>query len=255
VSAADEIEVPDEVAVVVLTGAGVSADSGVATFRDAGGLWEGHRPEEVATPAAWSADPEMVWRFYQTRRAALRSVEPNPAHFALVELERRLEAAGLPFTLVTQNVDDLHERAGSRALVHMHGELAGLLCEDCGRRCRDLERVDPGAFLACEACGQGRLRPDVVWFGELPYRLDEIERAVTRCTHFLAVGTSGVVYPAAGYLARARSVGATTWVQALEEPENRDPRDTFVAGRSAEVLPGLLQRLAREWGLPKGPSA
>lgn len=236
--------------VVVLTGAGISADSGLATFRDAGGLWEGHRPEEVATPAAWAADPEMVWRFYQTRRAGLGGVDPNPAHFALVELERRLAAAGRPFRLVTQNVDDLHERAGSQSLVHMHGELAVLRCESCGRRCRDLERVEPDAFLPCETCGFERLRPDVVWFGEIPLHMPEIERALSTCTHFLAVGTSGVVYPAAGYLQVARAVGAATWVQALDEPENRDPRDTFVAGRAAEVLPALLERLAREWDLP-----
>ena len=235
--------------VVVLTGAGISADSGVATFRDAGGLWEGRRPEDVATPAAWAADPRTVWRFYQERRSGLRAVRPNPAHVALVDFERRLAAAGWDFTLVTQNVDDLHERAGSQALLHMHGELAVLRCERCGRRERDLERVAPEPLLPCAACGFERLRPDVVWFGEVPFHMDAIEAAVSACTHFLAVGTSGVVYPAAAYLHVARAVGAATWVQALEEPENRDPRDVFVAGRAAEVLPGLLEGLEREWGL------
>src|SRR5262245_54893620 len=134
---------PAELAVVVLTGAGVSADSGVATFRGAGGLWEGQRIEEVATPQAWRRDPARVWRFYQERRAALPGVAPNAAHRALADLERRLAAAGARFTLVTQNVDDLHERAGSRALVHMHGELAVLRCERCDARMRDLEHVDP----------------------------------------------------------------------------------------------------------------
>ena len=240
---------PRELEVVVLTGAGVSADSGVATFRGAGGLWEGHAIEEVATPQAWRRDPELVWRFYQMRRAALSTVEPNAAHRALAELERRLAAAGARFTLVTQNVDDLHERAGSRSLLHMHGELALLRCERCGACVRDLEHVDPERYMPCARCTHERLRPDVVWFGELPYHMDEIERAVQRCTHFLAVGTSGVVYPAAGLLQAARTWGARTYVQALEEPENVYPGDLFVPGRAAEVLPALLERLSDEWGL------
>jgi NAD-dependent protein deacetylase/lipoamidase len=235
--------------VLVLTGAGVSADSGVATFRGAGGLWEGHALEDVATPEAWRRDPALVWRFYQLRRAALATVAPNAAHRALVELERRLTATGARFTLVTQNVDDLHERAGSRNLLHMHGELAVLACERCAARERDLEHVDPAAFVPCPGCGHARLRPDVVWFGEMPYHMDAIEAALEECTHFLAVGTSGVVYPAAGFLAQARASGARTWVQALDAPENVGHADTFVPGRAAEALPMLLAELAREWGL------
>jgi NAD-dependent deacetylase len=235
-------------AVVVLTGAGVSADSGLATFREAGGLWEGHRPEEVATPEAWAHDPAMVWRFYQMRRAALATVEPNAAHHALAAFEERLGAAGHAFTLVTQNVDDLHERAGSQDPIHMHGELSMLRCEACGGRVRDRTSLDPDGFLGCDACGHDRLRPDVVWFGEVPMHLDEIARALAACTHFLAVGTSGVVYPAAGFLAEARRRGAWTLVQALEEPENADPRDDFLPGRAAEVLPARLDELARELG-------
>ena len=238
-----------ELAVVVLTGAGVSADSGVATFRGAGGLWEGQRIEDVATPEAWRRAPERVWRFYQLRRASLATVVPNAAHRALAELERRLVAAGARFTLVTQNVDDLHERAGSRALVHMHGELALLRCERCDTRVRDLARVDPAEFVPCAGCGHARLRPDVVWFGEMPYHMDAIETELARCTHFLAIGTSGVVYPAAGLLALAREQGARTWVQALERPENVHPADAFVPGRAGEVLPELVASLAREWGL------
>jgi len=238
-----------DLAVVVLTGAGVSADSGVATFRGGGGLWEGLRVEDVATPAAWQRDAARVWRFYQQRRAALATVAPNPAHEVLAALERRLLAAGAGFTLVTQNVDDLHERAGSRQLLHMHGELAVLRCEGCGASVRDREHLDPARFVGCAACGHARLRPDVVWFGELPYHLEAIEAALARCTHFLAVGTSGVVYPAAGLLAQAREVGARTYVQSLEAPENLHRADTFVPGRAAEALPPLLERLAREWGL------
>jgi NAD-dependent deacetylase len=214
------------------------------------GLWEGQRIEDVATPQAWRRDPELVWRFYQLRRAALASVQPNAAHRALVELGQRLAAAGASFTLVTQNVDDLHERAGSWNLLHMHGELAVLRCERCAARVRDLERVDPAQFVACEACAHARLRPDVVWFGEMPYHMDAIERALERCTHFLAVGTSGVVYPAAGFLQFARESGARTFVQALERPENVHHCDAFLPGRAAEVLPGLLAEWGRDWSLP-----
>ncbi len=238
-----------ELAVVVLTGAGVSADSGVATFRGAGGLWEGHRIEDVATPAAWRRDPELVWRFYQLRRAALASVEPNAAHRALVDLEQRLTAAGARFTLVTQNVDDLHERAGSKNLLHMHGELAVLRCERCDARVRDLERVAPESFVPCAVCTHARLRPDVVWFGEMPYHMDAIDRALVRCTHFLAVGTSGVVYPAAGFLQLARESGARTFVQALERPDNVGAVDTFVGGRAYEAVPALIRILEMEWSL------
>ncbi len=237
-----------EFSLVVLTGAGVSADSGVATFRGAGGLWEGERIEDVATPQAWRRDPERVWRFYQLRRAALATVAPNAAHRALCELERRLAVAGARFTLVTQNVDDLHERAGIRALVHMHGELSVLPCELCDARVRDLEHVQPAEFVPCGACGHARLRPDIVWFGEMPYQMDAIEAALADCTHFLALGTSGVVYPAAGFLAFARERGARTVVQALERPENLHAADEFVAGRAAEVLPGWVERLLEEWG-------
>lgn len=227
---------------LVLTGAGISADSGVRTFRDAGGLWEGHRPEDVATPEAWARDPQCVWRFYQERRAQLATVAPNPAHFALAELAPRLTACGHRMTLVTQNVDDLHERAGSRPL-HMHGELAVLRCERCGERRRDLTALETHRFVACAACGHARLRPDVVWFGEVPYHLDAIDAALRDCTHFVAIGTSGNVWPAAGMLVAARDRGARTFVQALEPPANLDPIDQFVAGRAAAVAPGLLLRV------------
>ena len=227
--------------VVVLTGAGVSADSGVPTFRGAGGLWEGRRVEEVATPEAWAQDPAFVWRFYQLRRAALREVEPNAAHRALVELERGVGAAGGSFLLVTQNVDDLHRRAGAEELLHMHGELRLLRCEACGHTVRDEDRVDPDTFLPCERCGHERLRPDVVWFGEVPYHLERIQPALESATHFLAIGTSGQVWPAAGFLELARGVGAETHVFALDPPENADPRDAWVQGRAAETVPEFVR--------------
>jgi NAD-dependent deacetylase len=234
--------------VVVMTGAGISADSGVRTFRDHGGLWEGHRPEDVATPQAWRRERKVVWRFYQQRRAQLREVSPNPGHAALVALEQRVRAAGGEFTLVTQNVDDLHERAGSRP-IHMHGELAWLRCERCERRLHDLEQVDPDRFVRCDACGHDALRPDIVWFGEMPYHLESIELAVSTCSDFIAVGTSGVVWPAAGYLHEARRLGARTWVQSLDAPENLDPSDRFRPGRAAVAVPALVDELALELGL------
>jgi NAD-dependent deacetylase len=231
--------------VVVLTGAGVSADSGLATFRDAGGLWEGHQVEEVATPGAWAADPRLVWRFYQLRRAALGEVEPNPAHAALARLEAACARAEVDFLLVTQNVDDLHERAGSDP-VHMHGELAMLRCERCGHRERNLAALDPVTFVACSHCEHDRLRPDIVWFGELPMHLDRIERRLRRATHFLSIGTSGLVYPAAGFLTAARAAGAHTWVNSLDEPSNLHPSDDFHPGRAAEVVPRLVDELLVE---------
>jgi NAD-dependent deacetylase len=235
-----------ELSVVILTGAGISADSGLTTFRGAGGLWEGQRVEDVATPEAWRRDPARVWRFYQQRRAALATVAPNAAHHALVDLERRLTAAGARFTLVTQNVDDLHERAGSRSLLHMHGELSVLRCERCAARFCDLERLHPATFAACDACGHARLRPDVVWFGERPYHLEAIGAALVDCTHFAAIGTSGVVYPAAGMLAEARAAGARTTVLALERPENAYAADEVVLGRAVETVPVWIRSLFGE---------
>lgn len=192
--------------IVVLTGAGISAESGIPTFRDAGGLWEGHRPEEVATPEAFAADSGLVHRFYNRRRRDLAGCEPNAAHRALADLERRFDGE---FLLVTQNIDDLHERAGSRRVLHMHGELRKMRCT----RCRAVREPDGDLSVAsrCPACSAvGSLRPDVVWFGEIPFFLEEIGRAVTRCDLFVAIGTSGLVYPAAGFVDLAAAAGADT---------------------------------------------
>lgn len=229
-------------ALVVLGGAGLSADSGLPTFRGAGGLWEGRRVEDVATPQAWRRDPAAVWRFYQLRRAALVGARPNAAHLALARLQRELAARGAPLLLATQNVDDLLEQARAEAL-HVHGSLAHLRCERCGRVVHDLEHLDPDAFVPCGACGHARLRPDVVWFGELPRGLDEVERALDAASHFVAIGTSGQVWPVAGLLDIARRRGAATIVQALEAPENMAPQDDFRAGRAAEIVPGLVEEL------------
>ena len=236
--------------VLVLTGAGISADSGVRTFRDAGGLWEGHRVEDVATPEGWARDPKLVWRFYQERRAQLRTVEPNAAHHALAEFARRAAAAGHDTTLVTQNVDDLHDRAGSDVL-HMHGELVRLRCEMCEDVVENRDDLDPELFVRCFECEHPRLRPHIVWFGEIPLGLATIEQAMRRCTHFVAIGTSGKVWPAAGMLQQARDRGAVTWVQSLDAPDNLANGDRWRQGRAAVVVPTLLDELAHEIGLPE----
>ncbi|WP_413450435.1 NAD-dependent deacylase [Georgenia phoenicis] len=224
--------------VVVLTGAGISAESGVLTFRDSGGLWEGHDVEDVATPEGFARDPELVQRFYDARRRAVAGVEPNPAHRALVTLE---EALGEDLLVVTQNVDDLHERAGSRRVVHMHGELRRALCQACGSRPEweaDLVDLPP-----CPVCGRRALRPDVVWFGEVPYELERIDRAVRACELFVAVGTSGAVYPAAGYVALAASSGARTLELNLEPSEVSRYFDEVRTGPAAQLVPQWVAEL------------
>lgn len=228
--------------IVVLTGAGISADSGLPTFRGPDGLWEGHRVEDVATPEAWFRDPLLVWRFYRTRRARLLEASPNEAHLALARLGTALGRARVPFLLITQNVDDLHERAGSEPL-HMHGELARLRCEGCAYAPIDLDHLDEEAFLPCGWCGHPRMRPDVVWFGELPYHLGRIDEALSACSLFIAIGTSGLVYPAAGFLGRVRARCASTWVNSLDPPENLHPSDRYLPGRAVDVVPRLVAEL------------
>src|SRR5947208_8843543 len=192
--------------IVILTGAGVSAESGVATFRGPDGLWEGHRVEDVATPEAFERDPVLVHAFYDARRAKLGTVEPNAAHRALAWLDAEWLGELL---LVTQNVDDLHERAGSKRLVHMHGELTKGWCLACGERFGWEGPMGEGA--SCPACGaEGRVRPDIVWFGEMPYEMDRIEEALQASDLFVSIGTSGAVYPAAGFVQTACYCGART---------------------------------------------
>ena len=197
--------------IVILTGAGISAESGLATFRGPGGLWEGHRVEDVCTPEALAADPELVHRFYDDRRAALATVEPNAAHAALARLDAEWTGGLL---IVTQNVDDLHERAGAKRLIHMHGELLSALCAGCGDRGAWEGRLPPGT--ACGVCDSLGVRPDIVFFGEMPYRMDDIDAAIRDCDLFVSVGTSGAVYPAAGFVQTARYVGAATLEMNLE---------------------------------------
>jgi len=227
-------------AIVILTGAGISAESGLATFRGAGGLWAGQRIEDVATPEGFARDPGRVHRFYNERRAQLPEVAPNPAHLALAELERAWPGE---FLLVTQNVDDLHERAGSRKLIHMHGELAKARCRLCGR-------VLPwtGATAEdspCPGCGRIRaLRPHIVWFGEMPFELERIGEALAACGLFIAIGTSGNVYPAAGFVA-ATGPGARTLEVNLEPSLVADAFQEHITGKASECVPRLVARLLK----------
>jgi NAD-dependent deacetylase len=223
------------VRIVVLTGAGISAESGLATFRDAGGLWEGHRVADVATPEGFARDPGRVLRFYDARRRAAASVHPNAAHEALARLEKAL---GADLLVVTQNVDDLHERAGTRRLVHMHGELAKAWCTACDARTP--WTGDLAGRPECPHCGRRNLRPDVVWFGEMPYGLGEIERAVAACDLFVSIGTSGEVYPAAGYMALAGAAGAATLELNLVPSDPVVPFDEVRAGLATVVVPGWV---------------
>lgn len=200
--------------IVILTGAGISAESGIDTFRSAGGLWEQHRVEDVATPEGFARNPDMVLNFYDMRRAALANVAPNAAHEALGRLER--EFAG-DLLLVTQNVDDLHERGGAARVLHMHGELMSALCTACGMRSRwENTMIDRPP---CPVCRAPSLRPDVVWFGEMPYQMERIYAALERCDLFVSIGTSGAVYPAAGFVQEARVNGARCLELNLEPSE------------------------------------
>jgi len=228
---------------LVLTGAGVSAESGVPTFRAAGGLWENHPVEKVASPEGFREDPDLVWRFYSERRRKARDVRPNPGHDALAAIEERM---GDRFLLVTQNVDGLHRRAGSRRLVEIHGSLFETRCTDCDRP----PFPDDGEYETpptCEVCRKGRLRPAVVWFGELLdlERLGRIEGFMNEARGsrfvFLAAGTSGIVYPAAGLVLEARAAGAETWLVNADAPDNLGAFHHFVQGPSGRILPGLVE--------------
>lgn len=223
----------------MLTGAGISAESGVDTFRDKDGIWSKIDYRDVATPQGFERNPGLVHDFYNQRRRGMASVEPNAAHFALAELEREFHS---DFLLVTQNIDDLHERAGSRQLIHMHGELAKALCMNCGSRHE--WRDDLSTSVPCPVCNHtGLMRPDVVWFGEFPYQMDEIEAALGTCDLFVSIGTSGNVYPAAGFVEEARSAGAYTVELNLEPSEGRNLFAEAIHGRATEIVPAFAKQL------------
>jgi NAD-dependent deacetylase len=238
------LDIRPDSSVVVLTGAGISAESGIATFRDAGGLWEQHDVRQVATPEGFAANPDLVWRFYSERRRQARTVEPNAGHFAMAALERFLAARGR-FTLVTQNVDGLHQRAGSRRILPVHGSLYRTRCAnvDCenGSKSWDDESLHLDGAPHCHKCG-GLLRPDIVWFGEYldPAIESAAREAIADCDLFLAVGTSGAVWPVAGYVEIALARGALTVLVNLERPENVSRFSEVHLGKAAELLPLLL---------------
>ncbi len=231
--------------IVILTGAGVSAESGIDTFRSEGGLWEQHRVEDVATPEAFERDPELVLRFYDMRRAAIQTKEPNAAHFALGRLDAEWQGGLL---IVTQNVDDLHERAGAQIglengrLLHMHGEHLNAWCTACDMRHQ--WRATLIERPACPACGvSGQLRPDIVWFGEMPYRMDEIYTALNRADLFVSIGTSGAVYPAAGFVREARGQGVRTLELNLEPSQGSHWFDETRHGAASEIVPAWVEEV------------
>jgi NAD-dependent deacetylase len=224
--------------IVILTGAGISAESGIDTFRSAGGLWEQHRVEDVATPEGFARNPNLVLNFYDMRRAALANVAPNPAHMALARLEREFSGELL---LVTQNVDDLHERGGSARVLHMHGELKSALCTSCETRSPWL-----GTMIErppCPVCRAPTLRPDVVWFGEMPYQMGRIYQALDTCDLFVSIGTSGAVYPAAGFVQEARGAGAHCLELNLEPSEGSHFLNESRHGPASELVPQWVEEV------------
>ena len=218
--------------IVILTGAGVSAESGIDTFRDNGGLWERHRVEDVATPEAFARDPELVLRFYDMRREAIQTKEPNAAHRALGRLDAQWDGGLL---IVTQNVDNLHEKGGARRVLHMHGEHLKAWCTACDVRSRWtgplIERPE------CPECGERALRPDVVWFGEMPYEMERIHAALREADLFVSIGTSGAVYPAAGFVQGAREMGARTLELNLEPSQGSAWFDESRHGPATKLVP------------------
>ena len=225
--------------IVVLTGAGISADSGLASFRGADGLWEGHRVEDVATPEGFRRDPALVHQFYDARRSRLGEVEPNAAHKALARLDAEWHGELL---IVTQNVDDLHERAGAKRLLHMHGELTKGWCLACDDRFA--WQGPMGQEANCPTCQTaGQVRPDIVWFGEMPYDMERIERALQKADLFVSIGTSGAVYPAAGFVQTARYCGARCIEMNLEPSQGSIFFDESRMGRAKEVVPAWVEEL------------
>ena len=228
--------------IVILTGAGISAESGIETFRAEGGLWEQHRIEDVATPEGFARDPDLVLRFYDARREAVQTKRPNPAHDALARLDHEWSAKpNHNLLIVTQNVDDLHERAGAAHVHHMHGELLSALCSACTRRTRwtgtMIERP------TCPQCGAQALRPDVVWFGEMPYEMDRIYAALRNADLFVSIGTSGAVYPAAGFVRDAKELGVQTLELNLDRSEGSGWFDETRLGPASELVPGWITEL------------
>lgn len=227
--------------VVILTGAGISAESGIQTFRASDGLWHDHHVDEVATPEGFAANPELVQRFYNERRRQLKDpqIQPNSAHKALARLEAEWQGELL---LVTQNVDNLHERAGSKHLIHMHGQLDQIRCSESGMIFHWEEDIQMDQ--ACDCCAKaGTLRPNIVWFGEMPFLMDDINDALINCDLFISIGTSGKVYPAAGYVDAAKRLGAKTVELNLDPTDSSPVFDLSVNGKAGEILPDFVDKL------------
>jgi NAD-dependent deacetylase len=226
--------------IVVLTGAGLSAESGISTFRDKDGVWARYDYREVATPEGFARNPAKVLEFYTMRRRQNAGVQPNAAHLALARLEAEHPGEVL---IVTQNVDRLQEMAGSRKLIHMHGDMGQSLCRNCGHR-QPWGEEELTVESRCPACSKaGDLRPDVVWFGEMPYHMERIEAALARAELFISIGTSGTVYPAAGFVAEARAAGAHTVELNLEPSEGVSYFHETIHGRATEVVPAYVEWL------------
>ncbi len=239
--------------ITILTGAGISAESGLKTFRASDGLWEGHRVEDVATPEAFARNAAMVHQFYNERRRGLLdvAVKPNPAHEALARLEREWPGVGKgQVWVVTQNIDDLHERAGSKNLIHMHGELLKMFCANCARGTayENAEKMtiedDLNEGASCQRCKMaGGLRPDIVWFGEMPYQMDKIQEVLEDTDLFISIGTSGNVYPAAGFVSQAQFYGALTAEINLEPSLNARNFHDGLYGPASEKVPAFVSVL------------
>ena len=226
--------------IVILTGAGISAESGLGTFRDKDGLWTRYDLEEVATPQGWARNPALVQEFYNARRANCRGAAPNVAHVALARLQAVWPGQ---VTLITQNVDDLHERGGATGVIHMHGQLSRALCGACGHRWDAPAVMQPDD--PCPACSAATTRPDVVWFGEMPYHMDHIFAALTAADLFVAIGTSGNVYPAAGFVAEAAAAGARTLELNLEPSDTAAAFDEARFGPATQVVPAWVDQMLR----------
>jgi NAD-dependent deacetylase len=228
--------------IFILTGAGISAESGLSTFRDKDGLWDRYNIDDVASLDGYERDPRLVLEFYNLRRAGLAAARPNPAHVALAELQAAWAARGAVVTLCTQNIDDLHEQAGSRGVIHMHGELNKARCHDCG----DISVADGdlSVELGCAACGRiGGLRPHVVWFGEMPLYMDELYEALAAADLFVAIGTSGAVYPAAGFVDAAREAGIATMEINLKRSVNAKAFADGRYGKASVIVPAWVAEL------------
>ncbi|MEO0465709.1 MAG: NAD-dependent deacylase [Pseudomonadota bacterium] len=228
--------------IVILTGSGISAESGLGTFRDTDGIWTKYPLEDLATPEGFERNPDFVQRFYNSRRKQLKTAKAHSGHEALARLQTACEAEGSDYLLVTQNVDNLHERVGSTDVVHMHGELTSIRCMSCGATQFHTEDIEPDTV--CKACGMtGMMRPDVVWFGEIPLHMERIADALSRCTLFVAIGTSGAVYPAAGFVQEACYQGAHTVELNLEPSDVASAFDDAIYGPASKVVPDWVDKL------------